>query len=158
MLDADRGLDIGHSIVVAQAVVALDDDFSGGVPRGIGEAHAVLAKQWQFLREVGPIGRDHAPFAGGDDLARMEAEADRFGLAADLAAVVFAPNGAGGILDDLQAMLRSEGMKTIQIGGQANLVDDQNRLGARVIAGRTATGSRLYVCGSTSAKIGVAPV
>ena len=119
---------------------------AGAVAGGVGDAHAVLAQQAQPLGVVGVVGGDHAAFARGDDLARVEAEAGHFAVAADRPALVAAADGAGGVLDDVHAVPRGQRREAVHVGGHADLMHDAGSPCVRgVMAASTAAGSRLYV-------------
>ena len=76
---------------------------------GVRHAHAVLAQEPELRVPLGVAGGQHAALAGGDDLAGVEGEAGDVpvGLADGLPAVAdadLAADGAGGVLDDRQAV------------------------------------------------------
>jgi hypothetical protein len=75
--------------------------------------------------------RDHAAFAGGDDLVGVEAEAADVAEPSDLASPVGRPVRFGAVLDHVQAMLPRDLEHRIHIDGVAVQVDHDDGLGAR---------------------------
>ena len=97
--DADRGLQVGHPVVVADLEVLLRRRQDAGVPGGRGDAHRVLA---QAARARGPLGvrrGEHAALAGGDDLARVERPRGDVRARTDGPAAVGRAGAARGVLD-----------------------------------------------------------
>src|SRR5689334_19241261 len=73
LLDAYRGLQIGHAVVVPDAVVALLNHLSGSMPRQIGNRHCMLPQTTQSSCDPIVGGCDHAAFAGAQNFAWVKA-------------------------------------------------------------------------------------
>jgi hypothetical protein len=65
---------------------------------------------------------DHAPFGGGDDLARMQAEDTDVGQRPDRPAVAAAAEGTGSIIQNAQAVLAGQTANRIDIARQPELI------------------------------------
>src|SRR5690606_19174967 len=108
---------------VGEAVVARRHGEDAG--RGL----AVVAERAELGRERVVVGEAGAALAGGDDLARVEAEAGDVAEAAARHELAAAPEGAGRVLDHDEPV---EGLPELHLAHrEAELVDDDRRLGAR---------------------------
>ncbi len=77
--EPDRRLDVGHPVVEGGLQVGLEHRLRAGVPVGGGDVHAVFAQAAQPGGPVRVVQRDHAAFAGGQHLARVEGPGGDFG-------------------------------------------------------------------------------
>ena len=59
LLAADRGLQIGHTVIVAELRIGLVDDLLGAVPHRVADAHSVLAPQLELAVRFGVRGGQH---------------------------------------------------------------------------------------------------
>ncbi len=133
LAEADGRGDLGHAVV------------AGGFGEGAWGALAVVAKDAQALGEAGIV-RDHqAAFAGGDHLARMEAEAGHGAEGPGGLSVDGGADGAGRVLDDGE-VAEGGGDGGVARRG-AELVDDDRRPGLFAAGGREGFGSAVPLGG-----------
>src|SRR5262249_50684148 len=142
------GLQVGHAVVEAEHLVRLEDDFRRAVSHGVGNAHAVLPPQPEAGIPFRTGRRDHPAVAGRNDLARMERKtgdvavrfADSLPPAID---AYLAPDRAGGILDDPEAVASSQYHNRVHLARHAELMHAENRPGAA--RDRRLDGRRIHV-------------
>src|SRR5262249_49013188 len=95
LYQADWRPDIRPPEVEAQLGVVLDDRLPAAVPVCGAHVHAVLAQSAEPGRDRSVPGGEHATFARGDELARVEGKRGELGTGAYGAAPVRGPGGAG---------------------------------------------------------------
>ena len=164
LLAPDRGLDVGHAVVVADRGVRLEDHLRRAVPHRVRNTHRMLAQQAELLVPLGVARRDHAAVAGADDLARVERKAGDVAVRpADLLPLAIpedlAADRAGGVLDERNAVHGAPcGTKRPRSHGMPIWCTHRIARVRGVMACSTSAGSMLYVSGSMSTKTGSAPM
>ena len=109
LLAPDGGLNVRHSVVVANRRIRLEDHLIRPVAHRIRHAHRVLAQQAELAIPFRIARRDHAAIAGADHFARVKGKASDVRVRpTDLLPLPvpqdFAADGARGILDDRKGM------------------------------------------------------
>ena len=128
---ADAGLHIRDAEIVADLGIGLEGGWRGAVAVEIRQRHALVPLPAQPRGQLGVVCQDHAAFAGGDQLAGVQAEDGGPRQPAHRPAAEARADGAGGVLDHQQAMPCRNLVDAVDLAGQPDLVDRQYRLGAR---------------------------
>src|SRR5271166_2869677 len=144
----DGRLNIGNAMVVTDLGIAFEPGRRPSMPVIVGQRHALLTQAAQLLGQARIIGGDHAPFGGGDHLARMQAEDTDVGQRPDRTAVAAAAEGAGGIIQHVQPVPAGQTANRVDIARQPELIDRHDRPRpagdpARDIGGIDVVGSRV---------------
>ena len=119
---AERGLDVAHANVEAR----LHEPRSA-----IGDLSAVVAKAAQAVGGRGAAGKHHPALAGGDDLARMEAEARRVADGASTSVAHRGADGARSVREQDDITLAGQYLQHAIIGRQPERVDRDDHLRSR---------------------------
>ena len=107
---AEGGVEVGQAVVEAGLVV----DIGPGVGQ-LGGGGQVLGAPGQ----VGVVGEDGAPAAGGDDLVAVEAEDAQPAAGASMAALVMAAEGFRGVFHQDEVVVVGQGQQAGEVAGVA---------------------------------------
>ena len=116
----ERGLEVGHAIVVTDGLVHEFDFLAECQPFQVA----------RLVRPAPVIGGDHPPFAGGNDLVGIKAETPDVADAADFFSLVGGAMSLGGVLDYEQPMFSGHRHYRIHIHRVTKQVDHDNSLGS----------------------------
>src|ERR1700755_3414282 len=72
LLSSNSSLKVRHTVVIANLVVALEDDLSSAVSDSVRNRHSMLTPKPKLSVEIGIIFRKHAAIARGHHLSRVK--------------------------------------------------------------------------------------
>ena len=125
--EAERALQVGHPVVEAEhVVVGHEIGFGAGVPLLLRDARAVIAEPANARRDGVVVRRDHAAFARGHRLARVEGEGRDIPEPAGEALAQPGAGGAGGVLDHGHG-LRQSGAQSLRLRAKAEEMHRHHR-------------------------------